>query len=545
MRNIGKIAAVFAALCVMLTLPVGCSDDKKPTPGGGEETYNIKCNKTEYADGEEVYVSAKGDGDDWVGVYRDGDDIQKVEPVRYYSVARNGFISGETYALKKSAAIGASRQAMKNLPRGKYYAVLFDGTGTGKQTERISFTVKKDKLKAPSAPLSVKYELENAADGLADGKLTLYFDKNACAEEVVMYWADADGALDGYAALAIFPVYGDKAEFDMYANTIIPAEATRIIAYAKNGAGVSEKYRSADLPEGSQFVVGEPALAEFSVVSDVHITVAYEHIANTAINQQELHDAHFNAMLNDVKTVSPQSGGVFIVGDIANAGYESEWKHAQELVDASGVDVFYTLGNHDLYGGAYADKAQVFKAYAKTEKVYYEKVIDGYHHLALGSESTSNGLDANLSDAQLSWLDGRLKSITESEPNKPVFLYLHQSLYNTVAGSFPGQDWDGVAQDDALRAIIRKYKQVYMFNGHSHWDLNTRGSMHDRSDGLPNIFNTASVGYLWSSMYVPTGEYLKGSQGYHIRVYADKTLVLGRDFENSLWLPSACFCASI
>ena len=45
--------------------------------------------------------------------------------------------------------------------------------------------------------------------------------------------------------------------------------------------------------------------------------------------------------------------------------------------------------------------------------------------------------------------------------------------------------------------------------------------------------------------FLNTGEYLKGSQGYYVEVYEDKILVLGRDFTNSKWIPSACFIANI
>ena len=93
--------------------------------------------------------------------------------------------------------------------------------------------------------------------------------------------------------------------------------------------------------------------------------------------------------------------------------------------------------------------------------------------------------------------------------------------------------------------FISKYKNVLFFNGHSHWDLNSYQTMYTKDDNLPNIFNTASVAYLWSSYYLNTGEYLKGSQGYYVEVYEDKILVLGRDFTNSKWIPSACFIANI
>ena len=138
-----------------------------------------------------------------------------------------------------------------------------------------------------------------------------------------------------------------------------------------------------------------------------------------------------------------------------------------------------------------------------------------------------------------------MKEITEKEPNKQVFVYLHQSLYNTVAGSFKGQGWNGIMQDERVREILKKYPQVYFFNGHSHWDMNSYGNAHLAMNDLPNVFNTASVAYLWTSYDNPTGEYLRGSQGYYIYVYEDKVLVLGRDFEQEKFIPSACYEAKI
>ena len=100
-------------------------------------------------------------------------------------------------------------------------------------------------------------------------------------------------------------------------------------------------------------------------------------------------------------------------------------------------------------------------------------------------------------------------------------------------------------QDERVREILKKYPQVYFFNGHSHWDMNSHGNAHLATNDLPNVFNTASVAYLWTSYDNPTGEYLRGSQGYYIYVYEDKVLVLGRDFEQEKFIPSACYEAKI
>lgn len=541
-----KITLIAVAICIASTsafVLCGCVDDSQSVING---TAVLNTNKAEYFSGEEIYVSAQGDKDAWVGLYREKDNVKESESIRRYYVAKNGFVSGTTYAFKKSSTVNENRQAFKNIPRGKYKLVLFGDEENKKAKATVTFTVLKEEIQLPQAPLSMEYSLKNPTDGLADGTLKLKFPDNSFAEEVELYWADENGILNDYTKLAPFFITSNQATLEMYSSTIIPASATKLIAYSKNSLGVSEKYCEASLPKDCQFKLSDEVLCEFQVVSDVHIAIADTHLASP--DAKTLHDAHFLSMCRDIVSVSPKSSGLFVVGDIANSGRESEWRHTKELLaTVAGLpNVSFSLGNHDLYGGeSYKTLAENFCRYAETDSVYYEKTVGGYHHLFLGSESKGDGLYADLSDAQLKWFDNRMSELTESEPNKPVFVYLHQSLYDTIAGSFPGQGWDGVVQDEAFRAIVAKYKQIYMFNGHSHWDMNTRGSMHNRTDGLPNVFNTASVAYLWSSLYVPTGEYLRGSQGYYVKVFADKVLVLGRDFENGKWIPSACFKAQI
>lgn len=95
----------------------------------------------------------------------------------------------------------------------------------------------------------------------------------------------------------------------------------------------------------------------------------------------------------------------------------------------------------------YKTQAELFIKYANTGtgKVYYDRMINGYHYIFLGSEK--QGLRADLSEAQLKWFDELLAKDTAANPEKPVFVMLHQSLYNTVAGSLPGQNWDGAGSE--------------------------------------------------------------------------------------------------
>lgn len=104
-----------------------------------------------------------------------------------------------------------------------------------------------------------------------------------------------------------------------------------------------------------------------------------------------------------------------------------------------------------------------------------------------------------------------------------------------MAGTCEYQGWHGIAQAEKFAAILKDYPEVILFSGHSHWQMESAANMKERDDKLPTIFNTASVAYLWSDAQAC----IEGAQGYYVKVYEDKVLVLGRDFGKEQWLASA------
>lgn len=541
MREIGRrifnLIFVFTAFATVILFPA-CSDADKP-----KTDNDLIVSKTEYASGEEIVLTAIGGDDDWVGVYREKDDVNALEPIASYPVNDKGYLSGLSYVVQRSATFSENRKALKNFPSVKYKAVLFGSEGTSEILSVKNFSVSSNALTVPSAPTSLVYEQTSPDSGLADGVLTVTFDpSNFNATELLLFWADENGELQNWTSLAKAKISSNPYRYEFVKGTIIPQEATAVRAYAVNKAGISESFCELKLNENAGYDLSGTTLTSFQVVSDVHVAVKDQHLASA--DAKELHANHLRSMAEDVVATCPDGDALIVVGDVANSGQESEWiKNADILGGVAGLpSVYYAVGNHDLYNGSYDKQIGYFKMYAKVDSVYYEKEISGFHHFFLGSESNNkSGVDADLSETQLEWLESRLESVTKQDANKPIFLYLHQSLYNTVAGSFKGQGWNGVMQDERLRTILKKYPQVYMFNGHSHWELNSYGNAHLADADLPNVFNTASVGYLWSSYDNPTGEYLKGSQGHFVRVYRNKVVVLGRDFENGKYIPSACY----
>lgn len=509
----------------------------------------ISTNKTQYKKFEDIYIKAKGDGNSWVGIYRESDDINKVDSIRWYYVNKNGFVSDKYYNVTKSLTYNSSRDVVKNMPSFKYKAILFFNDTMDKKDyskyvlDTYTFEVLEDKITIPNAPTNVEYILDDVTSGTSNGTIELTFD-DIPVNEVVMYWANDKGVLEDYTSLRTEKVYTNPCTIKLDDDSIIPKEATKLVVYSKNSAGKSASYSEFNLPNLTLNALrnDEKSSIDFEVVSDIHFALEDTHLASS--DAKTLHTEHLKEMLKDFENVNKgKSTNTIVVGDIANSGSEREWEEANSLITNSSIinNVYYSLGNHDLYGGSYDNQVNYFYKYSKQDSVYYKVEIDGYTHVFLGSENSDSSVDAYISDEQLTWFDNVMKEENDKDPNKPVFVYLHQSLYNTIAGSLEGQGWNGVTQDSALRNIIEKYKQIFFFNGHSHWDMNSERNHYKKDNLLPNIFNTASVAYLWDSYNIPTGEYLKGSQGYYLKVYDDCIYVLGRDFVNKKNISSACY----
>lgn len=499
----------------------------------------LKLSKDEYLRDEDILVTATAsDSKAWVGLYRENDEPQEVDSIYWYYVSDFSHSSGATYSIQHYGTLNESRITLKNLPP-YYYKVVYFSHDYEVVTEK-KFKIKASRLPLPSAPSDVKCTFSNPDDGLAQGTLEVTFAEESNVSDIVMYWANDDGILSDYEALAKEKVNSGKNTIKLRDRTIIPSGATSLWIYGSNNAGLSSEPYKVSLPSYKALELSE-SIAKYMITSDVHIATEDTHLASSDAN--ELHDEHFLMMLEDAKDYGEDS--ILINGDIANSGSENEWKHEQELVSSvTGLpSIYYSIGNHDLYGGSYQEASTYFKKYADVDSVYYSVDIKGYHHIFLGSEdSTKSSVDAWLSDTQLEWFEKEL----ESQPSdKPVFVYLHQSLYNTVAGSFKGQGWNGITQDDQVREILSKHKNAIFFNGHSHWDLNSKGNMYPKDEKLGNIFNNASVAYLWDDYYLHTGAYEKGSQGYHVEVYEDKMLVLGRNYETGKYIPSGCYMIEI
>jgi 3',5'-cyclic-AMP phosphodiesterase len=281
----------------------------------------------------------------------------------------------------------------------------------------------------------------------------------------------------------------------------------------------------------------------FQVISDIHL------VTDLAVKKLQ-------AALSDLQQAAPKSEALIINGDLGN-GRKQDYETLYRVM-SSGVHpdrVYYTMGNHEYYKAWYnrhgewskdsfpngeTDQASLerFLQLTKENKVYYDRWIKGYHFIMLGSEryrqtDPSVGDDAYLSEEQLTWLSTKL---AEGEQKaKPIFIFLHQPLPNTVAGSRV-PNYRGVVEHQKLKEILANHPTAILFTGHTHWELK-----------LPNMvirdqfamINSSSVFEPWSSADMPIPAIKGRSERLVVEVYNEQVRLRGRDFRNHKWILEA------
>ena len=546
-----QFSAFFMTLTFILTLfiPILTLPTSAASP-------TFTSNKTVYAVGEPIYVTASSDNSsakDWIGIAPASIDYA----MRWdylTTVGNNTQIDARNLGNPNPSS---DFTPYMSFPAGDYiiYFIANDETilgalGTSKLLGKINITITngnpEDYMTNP--PSKVTYTLKDAASGLADGTLDITLPEVHNATDIHMWWANDNGKLDGYTMLAKFKVPSGKTSFtyEMTPNTLIPKGATKLLIYTYGSTyGLSSSPFECLLPSNISYIdTSYEANVEFQVLSDIHIK-----------ENGHKHNNNFITALNDIGENSLDSQGIFVVGDMVdNGSNDSYWSNFWSIYDNVGGSkdlphMYISLGNHEFWSlGEYNNVLKKFLSNlripdgkAKPTTAYYDTWIGDYQFIFLAStQVTSDGCHAVIGDAQYKWLEEKLSA---NKTDKPIFIFMHQSLKDTVAGSTDAEGWWGIEDDAKLRELLKKYPQICMFNGHSHWKLDSYTTMYG-GKGDAAIFNTSSVGYLWDGYNKVAGEELDGSEGYYIKVFDDKILVLGRNFITGEWVSSAQFVIS-
>ena len=478
-------------------------------------TANISLDRTVYEANDTITVTYSGtDQKDWTGLY----------PAGLLPGSGQNSIDW-TYTVGS----GQATFSVANLNgAGDYVAFLCDNDGYT-ILDRVCFTV----LDSDVTDYGVTSATVQAS--VTAGKTALSVTvtpSSASALTYRLYWAKNGVRLEDYLPIKEL-THSGGAPFVMTCNDCLfmPDEANGIeVAVAE---GHSSSYFVA-----APNTLKAPASTyrySFQVLTDLH-----------ASSDLPAHIPNLKAALADVATLCPNSTAIFTVGDNTDRGTQAQYDLLLRTLDSLTFTlppIYYSIGNHDeVYGGTYAEEIERFLSNLGMPGLYYSVELNGTKFLVLASqEQTTAGA---LSDAQLAWVKAELAA---TNPDMPVFLFLHQPLKDTVSGTLTRtgsahQRWYlGEPSGENLHNILRQYPNALLFSGHTHSSFEQEQPFLYGNGMDASFMNAASTAYLWND----NNEDFAGSQGLYVEVYEDYILIKGRDFTRAKWCSTAQFLVPV
>ena len=217
-------------------------------------------------------------------------------------------------------------------------------------------------------------------------------------------------------------------------------------------------------------------------------------------------------------------------GDSTNDGtkeqYNAFWT---EVVHAGVLDRTYHIvaKNHDNweFGNSCVKTGLAYSRQIFGKDTDFHVVLNGFHFIGI---STCDEDGVYYSEKQLQWLDGCLQEAVAQNPERPVFVFQHEHVKNTVYGSFEEDGW-GM---DFFTDVLRKYPQVVHFSGHSHYPLNDPRSV------VQKDFTAVGTGAMSYAEFTVDGErkihpdnHLLMAQGWIVEADVQGNLLLhGMDY---------------
>ncbi len=206
------------------------------------------------------------------------------------------------------------------------------------------------------------------------------------------------------------------------------------------------------------------AYPRFAVISDIHVGSPAENNIYYSRWPEKLPRA-----LKYLKEQNPKLDAVFVVGDVTDHGLESELKNAVKgfSVISDVTPVYYSMGNHEWHHG----NGDVFKSVIGQRLNQFIE-IKGYPFIMVSLDSKDQ-LNSYTSTAR-NYLSAALQKASQEYPGKPIFVYMHVPLENTIYATYPIPPGTRVRSDGtkAMKEICNQYPQVIVFSGHSHMPLN-------------------------------------------------------------------------
>ena len=207
-----------------------------------------------------------------------------------------------------------------------------------------------------------------------------------------------------------------------------------------------------------------------------NLKLAFACIADTHLIDKESATVILDNFFKDIAGAEKKLEAVLIAGDLAEYGKKKEYNRFFNVFDKYKDDykLFITMGNHDVrfqYSRnqkIIMDKANEYLNLNNNGKSYYSYDINGYTFIVIGTEKRVLE-KAHITQEQIDFLDKELERATKE--NKPAFVMCHQAFAYTHGLPEVWKTGDMGEQNDLVRAVMEKYKNVVFINGHLHGGL--------------------------------------------------------------------------
>lgn len=324
----------------------------------------------------------------------------------------------------------------------------------------------------------------------------------------------------------------------------------------------NNKLATSKIPENLQYPSSELQYS-FLALSDVHIT--YDTAATDfqcALTFAENQDIKFSC----------------ICGDLTDYGTPAQLSQYKTLVDtyAKTKPVYATSGNHetvnaavvDSYLSTYTGKPMYYSFGIGTDgtlvendfehsgKTYSNNVQDVFifvGNYACYDQTAKDFKPGNqFSTEELQWLYETL----ENNCNKRCIVFQHIFPWGGVGnanGYYKSNFWRGTTegtqkQADCFESLMKHYKNVVWFHGHSHLKFHLqeidKKANYSSADGYRSI-HIPSLAVPRDIVDGSLSTIYADSEGYQVDVFPDKLILRGRDFidneQNGTWLPIATY----
>lgn len=289
--------------------------------------------------------------------------------------------------------------------------------------------------------------------------------------------------------------------------------------YVKQIKAMSPKYdiiyeHSKDEP--ITFEDSENVLLSMAAIADTHLpnrVSAEKNLSNT-----------FEDLANSKEKID----AFLMAGDIADYGTNNEYERFFRVLDKQDAvkNIFVTMGNHDarfffkknskIIIGKIKDYLNI-----QTGKIYYSYDIKGYTFIVLCTEKRVLE-KAYISKEQIDFLDKELARGTKD--GKPVFVMCHQPFAETHGLPEVWKTGDMGEQNDEVRAVMEKYKNVFFINGHLHGGVFEKVAETINEEN--GVWSLSVPGYRKENNFGITD----CGVGYYGEVYADRVVFKARNF---------------